>query len=62
MKTVYSARIEVHAVGNGYVVSFTDNGPLKGTTEDRKAMIASTLDEVRDLILAEMATAQLERM
>lgn len=54
--TVFDARIRVRKVDNGYILEIaTAPGQLYRTR------IASTIDEVRDLILADMVAMKLEK-
>jgi hypothetical protein len=55
-RTIFDANISVTEASNGYVVSIARNyGGLKDI------FVATTLNEVRDIILAQMAVAKLER-
>lgn len=53
-RTIYNATIRVERADNGFIVMLDDS-------RCARIKVAASLDEVRDLIMAEMAIAQLER-
>lgn len=54
-KEIFDAKVRVLRADNGFIVSIIQGGSKHSTC------VASTLDEVRNLIAAAMAEAQLER-